>query len=122
MTPRASLARERGRSSRLGRSRASETRAKSRATRAVTEAETTNLNLRAAARRGACESGAPVADRVRALIVESKVTGGDGSERFLAPEERTSGMRVMGCASASWIEAPSTPTGRFARGARARAM
>ena len=51
------------------------------------------------------ESGAAVADRVRALIVESKVTGGDGSKRFLAPEERTSGMRVMGCASASWIEA-----------------
>ena len=106
MTPRASLARERGRSSRLGRSRASETRAKSRATRAVTEAETTNLNLRAAAAaRRVRESGASVADRVRALIVESKVTGGDGSERFLAPEERTSGMRVMGCASASWIEA-----------------
>ena len=90
-------------SSRRAVSRAARGRVAARAVKAVTDVETSRRAAAAAAR--VRESGATVADRVKALIKESKSRGGDGGETFLASDERTSAMRVMGCASASWIEA-----------------
>jgi len=89
--------------SRRARSRTARGRVAARAVKAVTDVETSRRAAAAAAR--VRESGATVADRVKALIKESKSREGDGGETFLASDERTSAMRVMGCASASWIEA-----------------
>ena len=76
------------------------------ARRAMTRETTTGGSVReraSAASARVRDAGASVADRVKWLIALARTRGGD--DAWLDEDGRNATTRVMGCASASWIEA-----------------